>query len=552
MTFQTIIDNLATDTLDVSVPLFRPELVLCVTMVGMLLGKVLPIVRKFDPFVIALAGSALALAMAIPKVGLANIGELARVELFTGMLVYDALTVYLRIVLLASTLVLILLSRITGLADRFDGQDYYTLLLGATLGMCIMASANHLLIVFLGVEMASVPCYVLAGMVKNSRRAGEAALKYAIYGAGTAGIMLYGITLLAGLTGTAHLPTLATQLARMDIPALAASGENNGILLAFVLSILMIGVGLAFKLSAVPFHFWCPDVFEGATAEVAGYLSVASKAAALALLLRLTIGVVMPLAAEPQVAASVAPVQLVASTTVTDNDAKPPLSGSRFLALVVGIVAVVTCTFGNLAAYGQTNIKRMLAYSTIAHAGYMMMAVAAALWMGPAGAADAVDALLIYLGIYLFMNLGAFAIVAVLRNAIGSEQIADYGGLIRQCPLMVASMVVILVGLIGLPPLAGWIGKFAIFLSLAQAGDPLMIGLLVVAGINTVIALVYYMNVARVMCIDPEPTTRGPVTIGLWPVSLVMVLTIPVVVLGILPAGLTEITSQVARQFVGP
>jgi NADH-quinone oxidoreductase subunit N len=443
------------------------------------------------------------------------------------------------------------LSRITGLADRFDGQDYYTLLLGATLGMCIMASANHLLTVFLGVEMASVPSYVLAGMVKSSRRAGEAALKYAVYGAGAAGVMLYGITLLAGLTGTAHLPTLATQLARLDILTLAASGENNGVVLAVVLSMLMIGVGLAFKLAAVPFHFWCPDVFEGATAEVAGYLSVASKAAAIALLLRLTVGMVGPLADTPRVADAAVPVQIVALISGDTTPNAPQLDGDRFLGLVVAIVAILTCTFGNLAAYAQQNMKRMLAYSTIAHAGYMMMAVSAALWMGAGGAADAVDALLIYLGIYLFMNLGAFAIVAVLRNAMGSEQISDYAGLVRQCPVLTSTMVILLVGLIGLPPLAGWIGKFAIFMSLAQAGDPLMIGLLIAAGLNTVVSLVYYVNVAKVMCIDPPSPTARPIAIGLWPITLVVSLAIPVVLWGILPASLTDLTSQVARQFVG-
>ena len=550
MSFQTIIDNLVTDTVDVSLPLYLPELTLCVTIVVMLLARILPVVRRVDSFLFALVGSCLALALSIPPSGLGALGEMQRVELFTGMLVYDALTVYLRMMLMASTLVIVVLSRMTGLADRFDSQDFYTLLLGATLGMCIMGSANHLVTVFLGVEMASVPSYVLAGMVKNSRRAGEAALKYAVYGAGTAGVMLYGITLIAGLTGTAHLPTLADQLVRLDVPALVESGSFNGVLLALVLASLMIGVGLAFKLSAFPFHFWCPDVFEGATAEVAGYLSVASKAAAMALLLRMTIGIVSPGDVPPVVVESGVPAQFVAESLAAEEAAEP-MSASHFLAVVVAVVAAVTCTFGNLAAYAQSDIKRLLAYSTIAHAGYMMMAVAAALWLQGQGAADAVAALLIYLGVYLFMNLGAFAVVAVLRMGVGSEAIADYAGIVRQCPVLVASLTIILVGLIGLPPLAGWIGKFTVFLALVEAGDPLMIALLVVAGLNTVISLVYYINVAKVMCIDPEPPTRGPVVVGLWPLSLVVGLTIPVVLLGILPAGLTDLATKVAGQFVG-
>ena len=207
------------------------------------------------------------------------------------MLVYDSLTVFFRMFLLAFAFWFVILVRMTGLADREDGQDFYTLLLGSTLGMCLMASANHLMTMFLAVEMASVPSYVLAGILKGRRRASEAALKYAVYGAGAAGVMLYGISLLAGLLGTAHLPTIATQARGDGHPGMMAAGEGGGSLMVLALAGLMIMVGLAFKLSAVPFHFWCPDVFEGASAEVDAFLSVASKAAAMALLVRVALGV---------------------------------------------------------------------------------------------------------------------------------------------------------------------------------------------------------------------------------------------------------------------
>src|SRR5262245_2273573 len=211
-----------------------------------------------------------------------------RQELFTGMLVYDGVTVYMRLFLMAFAVLFVILSRLTGIADRDDGQDYYALVFGATLGMCLMASANHLLTLFLGVEMASVPSYVLAGVVKGRQRSSEAALKYAVYGAGAAGVMLYGASLLAGVLGTAHFPTMARELMQKDLPAMLDRGDLTVMVLA--LGGLMLGVGLAFKLSAVPFHFWCPDVFEGAAAEVGGFLSVASKAAALALLVRVGVG----------------------------------------------------------------------------------------------------------------------------------------------------------------------------------------------------------------------------------------------------------------------
>jgi NADH-quinone oxidoreductase subunit N len=432
--------------------------------------------------------------------------------------------------------------------------------------MCLMASANHLMIVFLSVEMASVPSYVLAGIIKGRRRSSEASLKYAVYGAGAAGVMLYGISLLAGLTGSAHLPTIAAKLAAMDIPAMIGRPEGGGTLMVLVLAGLMIAVGLAFKLSAVPFHFWCPDVFEGSAAEIGAFLSVASKGAALALLIRVAIGIstaIAPHAATPPTAAHSVTAHTVAfqqtaekappavAAQVSDQTALQPIR--KFIVVLLAIMAAVTCTFGNLVAYGQTNIKRMLAYSTIAHAGYMIMAVAAAVHMAgtnPAGARESVAALMFYLVAYVFMNLGAFAIVAFLRNAIGSEEIADYAGLIRSAPFTSVAFTAILISLIGIPPLIGFMGKFAIFNSLVTSGGPWMIGLLVIAGFNTAISLVYYLRVAKVICIDPEPMDRGHVSIGLVPAVYVLVVALPVIIYGILPARILEIANAASAQLL--
>jgi len=512
MNFQSLVENLRVDTLG-SLALFRPELAICATIVVMLLVRVFNWGAKIDPFIFALTGSFVAFALALPAGGLEQLGAIGRQEIFTGMLVYDSLTVFFRMFLLAFAFWFIILVRLTGLADREDGQDFYTLLLGATLGMCVMASANHLMTIFLGVEMASVPSYVMAGILKGRRRASEAALKYAVYGAGAAGVMLYGISLLAGLLGTAHLPTIAKQLVAMDLPAMIAGGESAGTLMVLALAGVMIMVGLAFKLSAVPFHFWCPDVFEGASAEVDAFLSVASKAAAMALLVRVALGVSVAPTTATVAATDHIPVQIVAlqqsapgetASAAGDSTAATPtpLTPVRtFIVYLLAVVAAVTCTFGNLAAYGQANIKRLLAYSTIAHAGYMMMAVAAAVHLAgvdAASAGKAVAALVFYLAVYVFMNLGAFAIVAFLRGAMQSEEIADYAGLIRSCPMTSVLLVAILVSLIGIPPMAGFIGKFAVFAALVDAGGPLMITLLAIAGLNTVISLIYYLRVAKI------------------------------------------------------
>ena len=563
MNLQSLIQKLLSDTLQVSLPLFRPELAICATIVALLFVRLFRLGERIDPFVLAFVGSAVALWFAVPAGGLTQIGAVARTEIFTGMLVYDSMTAFFRLFLLFFALLFIVLVRMTGLADRQDGQDFYTLLLGSTLGMCLMASANHLMIIFLSVEMASVPSYVLAGIIKGRRRAGEAALKYAIYGAGAAGVMLYGISLLAGLLGTAHLPTVATRLAAMDIPALIESGNSGGTLMVLALSAMMIMVGLAFKLSAVPFHFWCPDVFEGASAEVDAFLSIASKGAAMALLVRVALGVsVAPGPADAVANEFHVPVQAVAFAQQPAGEAASaagssapqtsPLAPVRsFIVQLLAVLAAITCTFGNLAAYGQTNIKRMLAYSTIAHAGYMMMAVTAAVHLAgdnPVGARDAIAALLLYLVLYIFMNLGAFAIVAFLRSALESEEIADYAGLIRTSPLTAVALTAILVSLIGIPPLAGFMGKFAIFAALVDAGGTIMIALLVIAGLNTAISLVYYLRVAKVVCIDPPADTNGPASIGILPAAYVLIVSLPVLYFGVNPEKLMEWVNDASQQ----
>ncbi|NOY40484.1 MAG: NADH-quinone oxidoreductase subunit N [Planctomycetes bacterium] len=567
MNLHTLVDSLLSDTLETSLPLFRPELAICGTIVLMLLVRVIRCERFLPPFCLALVGSIVALWLALPSEGLAAWAELSSQETFTGMLVFDSLYAYVRVFLLAFAVLFVVLSQLTGIADREDGQDYFTLVLGATLGMCIMASANHLLTIFLGIEMASLPSYVLAGIVKGRRRSSEASLKYAIYGAGAAGVMLYGISLLAGVVGSAHLPTIARELSSLNIQAMLASSEESSIVMVLALGGLMLGVGLAFKLSAVPFHFWCPDVFEGASAEVGAFLSVASKAAALTLLIRVGVGLGY-VQEKPQAElaidqpATVAEVStagqppttfaaLKAGSIVAEEGASDPLSPVRnFFVILVAIIAMVSCTFGNLAAYGQTNIKRMFAYSTIAHAGFMMMAVAAAvalLGRDTIHAQTAISALLIYMAIYLFMNLGAFAIVAFLRNEMQSEEIEDYAGLIRSCPVVAVMMTAILVSLVGLPPLAGFWPKLRVLQSLYEAGGPLLITVLVVAGINTAISLVYYLRVIKVICIDPEPDTRGPVSLGFLPVAYVLVVSLPVIVFGILPDTVANWADQATK-----
>jgi NADH-quinone oxidoreductase subunit N len=509
---------------------FRPELTLCATIIAVLLAKIVLPRWKTSGFYVTAAGLLAAICFAWPSNGQAE----TSLSIFTGVLVSDSFTVVLRGLLLLFALLFTTFTQVAGASDQDDMTEFYVLMLGALVGMCLMISANHILIVLLGVEMASVPCYVLAGMQRNRPKSSEAALKYAVFGAGTAGVMLYGMSLLVGVLGSAHLPTMTVRLA-----ALLQNPPVAGQTTVLVLGGLLLMVGVAFKLSAVPFHFWAPDVFEGATAEVAAFLSVASKAAALGLLVRLATGFSFPSAlSHPEgVLANLDP--NVALTALADV--------RQYIVALISLLAAVTCTFGNLAAYGQTNMKRLLAYSTIAHAGYMMMPVAAAVALldtNQEGARYAVESLVVYIGIYLFMNLAAFAIVAFLRNALGSEEIADYAGLVQRSPGLTVCMAIVMFSLVGVPPLAGFSAKFAAFGALVQAK---LWTLLFIGALNTVLSLFYYLRVVKVMIFAPEPLYRDAPEIPLTSIAglYCAALTLPVVLL-FLMGGPLELAHKAA------
>jgi NADH-quinone oxidoreductase subunit N len=471
--FQELQTNLGRDA-----QAFAPELLVCAGIVLLLFVRLF---RFFDrnhlgwvALVLALGALAMSLGQWQGWAYDPRVYNSEPLDIFTGMLVFDNFAIFVKLFLYGFAALVIFLSLLTGIPDREDSADFHVMLLGATIGMSIMASANHLLMIFIGIEMASVPSYALAGFLKGRRPSSEAALKYVVYGGGAAGVMLYGMSLLAGTFGTGYLP---------DVVRFVAAGELSSTVLLAVLFIL---IGVAFKLAAVPFHFWCPDVFEGAPAEVGAFLSVASKGAALALLARITLG--------------------LGGLSGTVGDPAAWQKAAPYLVPTISAFAVLTTTFGNLAAYLQTNLKRLLAYSTIAHAGFMMMGLAT---LTPDGAA----AVLFYLIVYLFMNLGAFAVVALLRNMTGSEDLADFRGLASRSPVVVVTLGVFLFSLLGIPPLSGFAAKFQIFAVLfsaadryTQAGQPglawTLYGVVLAAGLNTVLSLFYYAKVLKVMALE--------------------------------------------------
>jgi NADH-quinone oxidoreductase subunit N len=514
---------------------FLPELLLCGAIVLMLLLRLFRIFDQHHLGWLAFAMTCCALVAswmqwlgdpAYDPRGLdSQTGiKMVSLDLFSGLLVFDNFAIFIKLFLFGFTALVILMALLTGIPDRADSADFFTLLLGAAIGMSVMASSNHLLMVFLGVEMASVPSYALAGFLKGRRQSSEAALKYVVYGGGAAGVMLYGISLVAGRYGTGYLP---------DLVRLVAVGPLDSLMLLGVLFIL---IGIAFKLAAVPFHFWCPDVFEGAPAEVGAFLSVASKGAALALLARIVYGL-GGLTIHPGPALHP---EIVARAW---NQAVP------YLVPILSFFAVLTTTFGNLAAYGQTNLKRLLAYSTIAHAGFMMMGLATM-------TRDGAGAMLFYLIVYLIMNLGAFTVIAFLRNQTGVEDLRFFRGLVGRAPVLVIALSIFLLSLLGMPPLAGFTAKFQIFTALFDAarmynerGQPLLgstlYAVLVAGGLNTVLALFYYIKVLKVMILEKsleEVEGQPVVAIPLAPLhgAYVSVLALVLLFLGIFWNPLAE------------
>lgn len=520
---------------------FLPELILCAAIIFLLL---LRLFRAFDRWhlgLFALGFTLLALYISCTQWrGSADLGimtpeqtdrDFRGYRMFGGLLVFDTFTVYVRIFLFGFTALTIWLTLLTGIPDREDSADFYTLLLGATIGMALMASANHLLMVYIGVEMASLPSYALAGYLKGKRQSSEAALKYVVYGGGASGIMLYGISLLAGKFGTAYMLDLS-----YAIGTLAKTGAAND---PFVLlGTLFILVGVGFKLAAVPFHFWCPDVFEGASAEVAAFLSVASKGAALALLGRFAF--------------------VLTGLATPAGDYASWVAAARILAPGLAIIAALTATFGNLAAYPQTNLKRLLAYSTIAHAGYMMMGLAT---LTPSGAA----AVLFYLIAYLLMNLGAFAVVAFIRNQTGSEDLSSYRGMVYRAPLLTVTLGIFLLSLLGMPPLAGFAAKFQIFSVLLNEGNEfvrygqrglgnLMYALLVIGGVNTVFSAVYYLKVLKVMIFERSPEEAAgqavePLPVPAWSSLYAVVLAVMILAVGVAWNPLSRLSTRGVNRF---
>lgn len=407
-------------------------------------------------------------------------------------LAIDNFSSFFKLLILISTLFVVLFSissnEINSCFDRHG--EYYALLFGMVIGMFFLVSANDLIMIYLSLELLSLSSYVLAGFVKSSVRNSEASLKYLIYGSASSGIMLFGISILYGITGSTNLFEINSIL---NIP-----GSNH---LSFLIAILMIFTGIGFKISIVPFHFWTPDVYEGAPISITAFLSVASKAAGFAVMIRF--------------------IKITFSESIGKAGYWQLFDFIDWQTLLV-LFSIITMTFGNFAALWQDNLKRLLAYSSIAHAGYIMLGVAVLSDQG-------VSAVLIYFAIYLFMNLGAFFIVMLIANRLNSENIDDYKGLGYSIPFLATALAIFFISLTGLPPTAGFIAKLYLFVALVDAN---MITVAIIALLNTVVSLYYYVRVLRALFLVK---TDKQVDIEVSPLNFIIIILLlaPVLIFGI-------------------
>ncbi len=426
-----------------------------------------------------------------------------RALLAGAMFSSDPLAVFIKRFATLTSAFVVVMGLLTPEISKRRATEFAVLLFSVTIGLCLMGSAADLLTLYLGVEMVSIGSYVLAGFLKEDRRSNEAALKYVIFGGLASGLMIYGASLLYGLTGYTNL---------LDIREILVSGgadQRPALLMASVL----IFAGIGYKVSAAPFHMWTPDVYEGAPTVVTAFLSVGPKAAGFALLLRFFFN----------------------TLAVPVGGAWEVVSSLNW-PLLLAVVACATMTIGNVTALVQTNVKRMLAYSSIAHAGYILMG---AVTLNSEGGM----AILFYLVTYYLMNLGAFLVVILVSRQIGSEEIADYRGLIYRAPFLTISMTIFMLSLTGIPLTAGFIGKVYLF---AAVVNQKLYWLAVIGVLNSVVSLYYYVRVFKTMTLE-QPAEHAPLAEPALGRALLAVLVVPTIVFGLYWGPLADLTTRAFR-----
>ncbi len=491
---------------------FVPETVLVVTFLLALMADLFARGRRpAGPFALALGGCLVALAAAVSSL------PAGPRSILGDLVVVDGLAGFFRVLFPLIGAITILFSWASGeiMGPRREHKgEFYALVALMAFGMCVMASAADLIMLYLSVELVSLTSYVMAGYMRTSLRSTEASLKYVIFGSVSSGVMLYGLSLLFGLTGE-------TTFVEIRAALLAGRADNFALLVAMVFVL----AGLGYKIAAVPFHFWCPDVYEGAPTPVTALFSVGPKAAGFALMIRFFYTTLLSPGGGQAAAGAAAPDGVIV--------------GPADWPLLIAILSVVTMTYGNLVALRQTNVKRLLAYSSIAHVGYLLMGF---LMLTAAG----LEAILFYLLVYAIMNLGAFLFVIALNNRLGGEEISDYAGLSTRAPWVALMMMVFLLSLTGLPPTAGFIGKMYLF---AEVINRHWFWLAVVGALNSVVSLFYYMKIAKAMYFTPGE--RAPLRLEPLHTAVLILLAAPTLALGVYWTPFKNFVDRAVAGFAG-
>ena len=479
-----------------SLNLFYPEIVLAGTII-MLTILDLVVANNRAMAYLGLAGCLIALGATVELYGT------EATLLFHRMVALDNFSLFFKVITLAALVGAIWMSIGSGEVRQVHLGEYYIVLLTCGFGMFFMASANNLLMAYLGLELVSLTSYILTGMLPHNRRSAEAALKYLIYGGVASGTMIYGMSWVFGMAGS------------LDYAAInAAMAETGGNQVALFMAFVFILAGFGYKMAFAHFHMWSPDVYQGAPTPFTGFLSVASNAAGVAILIRFFYPAVSTLGQEGSWV----------------FQALPALQWTDLLVAL----SIITMTWGNLSALNQRNVKRLLAYSGIAHAGYIMMGLVVL-------NNDGLNAMLFYVVVYLIMNLGAFLVVMIVANATGREDMDAYRGLAwRGAAFPAVCMMLFLASLTGLPPMAGFIGKL---LLLAAIIEGQFYVLAVVAMINTVISLYYYWRIVKTMFLDEPAPEDGPVAATASAMPLLGALAVLTVVLGVYWTPLLDYTT---------
>ena len=464
--------------IEINWQLLMPELIITLTLLIVLVFDLFDSISKAILGWMTIVGAGIALWVSIQMHQAGTVGTQ-----FNDMFKVDNFSLFFNIIFLVSTILVALISMSYLSRDDRKQGPYYLLILLATLGMMLMAAGNELIIVFLGLELMSLSLYVLAGYFRDNPASSEAGMKYLLLGAFASAFFLYGIALIYGGAGTTNVPAIAE----------AITAPNKSPLLLAGMFLLIVGFG--FKVAIVPFHQWAPDVYEGAPTTIAAFISAGPKAAGFAAFLRIFM------------------------------EALPSLQVEW--SSVVIVLAMLTMTVGNVIAIAQTSIKRMLAYSSIAHAGYVLIGLVAA-------NNDGISSAMLYLLVYCVMNIGAFGAVILAKTEDGeSLMISDYAGLGLRKPLLAMFMTIMLLSLAGFPPTAGFVGKFYVFKSAVQAGH---IWLVIVGAINTAISAFYYLRVVVTMYMrEPEEELSFTAYPSTLVVGLVLA-AIGVLLIGVLPS----------------